>query len=236
MPQVHPMAYAQAQMQGLGWRFSRAGIMLMITGALMALCGMACGGMGLMPLDQVLANAQMDPEVAAMVSPQILKIFLFAVAGGSILYAIAAVVLGVIVRRQSKAATVAAIILTSLLLALPFPKILNGLVHISRLGAQGAMGECVLLIPLAILVWQLVWLIQALRSLSPLKAMQSQMQMQYWQMMQMQQQQYQQMMAAQQQGQAAPPQGPGTGDMGQGKSEERPGGNDPGTPQPPPQT
>src|SRR6476646_9164630 len=64
MPQVHPMMYAQAQMQGMGWKFQRAGMMLMITGGLMALCGLACGAMGMMPLDQVLANAQLDPQMA----------------------------------------------------------------------------------------------------------------------------------------------------------------------------
>ncbi len=191
MPQVHPMAYAQAQMQRLGWQFSRAGMMLMITGGLMALCGLACGGMSLMPLDQALANAQLDPEVAAIMTPQMVKVALFIFATGSLLYAVLAIVLGIIVRRQSKAATIAAIVLTSLVLVLLLVNMLSGLAQVSRLGAQGAMGECVLLIPLAIFIWQLLWLIQALRTLSPLKAVQAQMQMQYWQMMQMQQQQYQ---------------------------------------------
>src|SRR5207245_9454735 len=46
MPQVHPMAYAQAQVQGLGWQFSRAGMMLIITGSRLGLCGLECGAVG----------------------------------------------------------------------------------------------------------------------------------------------------------------------------------------------
>jgi len=97
------------------------------------------------------------------------------------------------------------------------------------------LGECMLVLMVVVAVWQLMWLIKAARSASPLKAMQGQMQMQYWQMMQMQQQQYQQMMAAQQQ--AAPPQGqvPPQGQAAEKsegrsqKTEEKPPG-DPGPP------
>ena len=202
MPQVHPMAYASAQMEGLGWHFSRAGIMLIITGSLMALCGLGCGAMAMMPLDEVMANAQMDPQVAALMTPQMMKMALFVIAGGSLIYALLAVILGIFVRRRSKGATIAAIVLTSLVGAYLLINMLGGLLQIGRLGPQGVIGECVIFVPLVVLVWQLIWLIAALRSAGPLQAMQGQMQMQYWQMMQMQQQQYQQMMA-QQQGQAA---------------------------------
>ena len=203
------MAYAQAQVQGLGWQFSRAGMVLIITGSLMGLCGLACGAMGLMPLEQVMADAPMDPQLAAIMTPQMMKVALFVIAGGSVLYAVLAIVLGIMVRKQSKGATIAAVVVTSLVVAYLLVNMLGGLLQMGRLGAQAMIGECVMLVPLVICVWQLLWLIQALRSFSPLKAMQGQMQMQYWQYMQMQQVQYQQMMAAQQQGQ-------GTRDMGQG--------------------
>jgi hypothetical protein len=237
MPQVHPMAYAQAQVEGLGWQFLRAGIMLIITGSLMALCGLACGAMGLMPLDQIMANAQMDPELAAMMTPQMMKVFLFVIAGGSLLYAVLAIIFGMMVRKQNKGATIAAIVLTSLVIAYLLVNILAGLLQMGKLGPQAMLGQCMIIVPLVICVWQLMWLIQALRSAAPLRAMQGQMQMQYWQMMQVQQQQYQQMMAAQQQGQAAAPpqgqgmqqQGQGTGEMGQGEDQQKqePGGSTP---------
>jgi hypothetical protein len=211
-PQVHPMAYAAAQMQGMGWQFSRAGIMLIITGGLMALCGLGCGAMAFMPLEEALANAQMDPEVAALMTPRMMKLALFVIAGGSIVYAALAIILGVMVRRQSKGAAIAGIVITSLILAYLGFNMLEGLVQMNRLGPKGFIGACIMLVPLVIFVWQLVWLIGAVKSAAPLKAMQGQMQMQYWQMMQMQQQQYQQMMAQQQKGQ-------GTGDLGQGKTD-----------------
>jgi glucan phosphoethanolaminetransferase (alkaline phosphatase superfamily) len=170
----------------------------------MALCGMACGGMGLMPLDQIMANAQMDPELAAMMTPQMMKLFLFVIAGGSILYAVLAIIFGMMVRKQNKGATIAAIVLTSLVVVYLLFNILGGLLQIGKLGPQGMVGICVIFVPLIVCTWQLWWLIQAIRSASPLREMHGQMQMQYWQMMQVQQQQqYQQMMAAQQQGQAA---------------------------------
>jgi len=228
MPPVHPMMYAQAQMQGASWKFQRAGVMLMITGGLMALCGLGCGGMGLMPMDQVLSSPQMDPQIAAMVTPEFLKALFFGVAAGAIVYAVLAIVLGINVRRGSKGATITAIIITSLLLAYQVVNVLGGLFQIGRLGAQGVLVECVLIVPLAVCVWQLVWLIGALRSAPTLAAMQGQMQMQYWQMMQMQQQQYQQMMAAQQQGQAQQ-----NSEIRSQNSEARPGGSDQGN-QPPP--
>jgi hypothetical protein len=208
MPQVHPMAYAAAQVEGLGWHYSRAGMMLIITGSLMALCGLACGAMGMMPqLEQAMANAQMDPEVAALITPQMMKMFLFVIAAGSLLYALLAVVFGIMVRKQSKGATIAAIVLSSLVVAYLAINLLAGLFQIAKLGPQGMLGACMIVVPLAVCIWQLMWLIQALRSAGPLRAMQGQMQMQYWQMMQMQQQQYQQMMAAAQQAQAPPAQG-----------------------------
>jgi len=129
-------------------------------------------------------------------------------AGGSLLYAVLAVVLGVMVRKQSKGATISAIVVTSLVLAYLAVNAIGGLFQ-----KQGLIGECVIVPSLAIGIWQLIWLIGALRSNASLAAMQgqSQMQMQYWQMMQMQQQQqqqhYQQMMqqaAASQQPPAAP--------------------------------
>ena len=89
--------------------------------------------------------------------------------------------------------------LTSLVVAYLVINMLGGLLQMSKLGPQGMIGECMIVVPTAVCIWQLMWLIQALRSAGPLRAMQGQMQMQYWQMMQMQQQQYQQMMNAQQQ-------------------------------------
>jgi len=221
-PQVNPMAYAHAQLQGLGWQFSRAGMMLIITGSVMALCGLACGAMGLMPLEQMMAEAPMDPQLQAMMTPQMMKLFLFIIGGASLLYAVLAIVLGIMVRKHGKAATITAIVVTSLVLAYLLINILGGLLQMGKLGGQALLGECAVVPAFIVGLWQLIWLIQALRSSGPLAAMQSQMQMQYWQMMQMQQQQYQQQMMQQPappQAQAPPPHGPATGDTGQAKQE-----------------
>ena len=230
MPQVHPMAYAQAQMQGLSWQYSRAGMMLIITGILMGVCGLGCGALSMAPLDELMANAQMDPELAALMTPQLLKVVLLVVAGGSLLYAVLAVLLGFAVRKQSKGAAIGGIVLTLLVLAYLVVSAISGLFQAGKMGPQGMLGECVLIVPLVICVWQFIWLIGAVRSARPLAAMQGQMQMQYWQMMQMQQaqqqQQYQQMMAMQQ--------APAQNSEGRNQKSEGPKEGGEGGPGPPP--
>jgi hypothetical protein len=129
-------------------------------------------------------------------TPQLMKVVLIVIAVASLIYAVLAIAFGVMVRRQSKAATIAGIVLTSLVLAYLVLNMLSGLVQMGRMGAQGLVGVCVMVVPVVVGVWQLMWLIGALRSSGQLRAKQNQMQMQNWQMMamQQQQQQYQQMM------------------------------------------
>jgi hypothetical protein len=191
MPQVNPLMYAQAQTEGLAWPFKRAGTMLLITAGLVVLCGVGCGGIAMMPqLEQAMAQAQMDPQVAAIMTPQMFRTVMMILAGASVLYAIIATILGVMVRRQSVGATIAAIVLVSIVLIYLLINMLGGFVQMGP-GGQMLLGECALLVPLALFGWQLAWLIQALRSGSAIRAAQMQMQMQYWQYMQ-QMQQYQQ--------------------------------------------
>ena len=216
MPQVHAMAYAAQMQQGWGGQFLRAGMMLIITGTLVGLCGIGCGAMAAMPLEQMMAEAPMDPQVAAVMTPQMMKLALIVLAVGSVIYAALAIVFGVMVRKQSRGATIGGIVITSIILAYLLFNMAFGAVQVARMGPQGFVGICVMVVPMVVGAWQLTWLIQALRSGGQLRAMQNQMQMQqmqYWQMMAMQQgqqQQQQMMMAAQQQGQ-------GTRDMRQGQ-------------------
>jgi hypothetical protein len=224
MPQVHPMAYAQAQ--SLGWQSSRAGMMLIVTGSLMALCGLGCGALAMGPLEQAIAQAPMDPQLAAMMTPKMIKAAFFAFAAGSVLYAVLAIIFGIMVRRQSRGGTIAGIVLSGLVIAYLLLNMLMGLVQMGA-GPQAIMGECVMIVPLVVFVWQLMWLIRALRTAGPMGAMAGQMQqMQYWQMMQMQQaqqqqyQQYQQMIAGQQ-GQGTPPQAQQNSEVRIQNSEEK---------------
>ena len=223
MPQVHPMAYAQGQMQGMGGQFSRAGMMLIVTGILMGLCGVGCGAMAAMPLEQMMAEAPMDPQLAALMTPQMMKIALIGVAAGSLIYAALAIIFGVMVRKQSRGATIAGIVLTSLVLAYLALNMLGGVVQMAKMGPQGMIGMCVMVVPLVVAVWQLIWLIGALRSGGQLRAMQNQMQMQYWQMMAMQQAQQQQQYQRMMQQQAAPAQNSESG-IQNPKSEKKDGG------------
>src|SRR4029079_1784626 len=85
---------------------------------------------------------------------------------------------------------------------------LSGLFQIGQMGAQGLIGVCVMIVPLAVGVWQLMWLIAAVRTSGQLRSMQSQMQMQYCQMMAMQQQQQQQYQQMIQQQMVTPPPAP----------------------------
>jgi len=200
MPQVHPMAYA-AQMQGWGGQYLRAGMMLIVTGILVGLCGLGCGALAMAPLEEAMANAQMDPQLAAMMTPQMMRVALIAFAVGSMIYAVLAVIFGVMVRKQSRGAAIGGIVITSIVVAYLLLNTVAGAVQVARLGAQGLVGVCMMIVPMVVGAWQLMWLIGALRSGGQVRGMQDQMQMQYWQMMAMQQaqqQQYQQMTQRQQ--------------------------------------
>lgn len=196
MPQVHPMAYAAQMQQGWGGQYLRAGMMLIVTGILVGLCGLGCGALAMAPLEEAMANAQMDPQLAAMMTPQMMRMALIVIAVASMIYAVLAVIFGIMVRKQSRGAAIGGIVITSIVVAYLLINMVAGVFQVARMGAQGLLGMCVMIVPLGVGAWQLMWLIGALRSGGQVRAMQNQMQMQYWQMMAMQQaqqQQYQQM-------------------------------------------
>jgi len=133
------------------------------------------------------------------------------------------IVLGIFVHKGSRGAAITAIIFTALALVLLSCMTISSVMQSGRV--QGGRGEsmagaCMMLAPLAMMVWQLIWCIGAAKAAGEYRAMQQQMQMQYWQYMQMQQQQYMQ--------------GQGTWDKGQGATGGGPAGEGPGNPPRPP--
>jgi hypothetical protein len=171
--------------------------MLFVTGGLMTLCGLLCGvtAMGA-PWEQVIADMPADPAVREMMTVSFLRGLTVTLGVGALVLGILSIVLGVMVRRGSMGATIGGIIVT-IIMASPFGLMLLSVPRAMSMGgtagAQALMGVCVTLVPLVLLIWQLVWLIQAVRQSSTLRAAQAQMQMQmqYWQYAQMQQQQQQ---------------------------------------------
>jgi hypothetical protein len=84
-----------------------------------------------------------------------------AMVGGAILGTVGVlqIVLGVFVRRASRAATVSAIVLTFLVLGWFLLNLLSAFVVGG--GQQAVIGACFMLVPLGLTVWQLTWLFQA---------------------------------------------------------------------------
>jgi hypothetical protein len=138
------------------------------------------------------------------------------------------IVLGVLVRRASKGAAITAIVLTILALIYLVLSILASLLMASRGGGagEGAMGVCLLIVPLALMIWLLVWLSQAVGAAGR------------WQQWQMQAQQMQYGAYPNMYGQAAPGQ-PGYGyplppPQQNWQQQQQPGWGPPGGQAPPP--
>jgi hypothetical protein len=154
----------------------------------------------------------MDEQMRQLLTPQFLRRIFTGLGVGQFIYGVAAIVLGSFVRRGSWGATMTGTILTGVILLGNLLFLCSGFVGPgSGRPADAVMGACMMLLPFALFVWQLIWLIQALKSGSMLQAVQGQMQMQYWQYAQMQQQYqqaYQAQMSQNPTGQNPPPAGP----------------------------
>jgi TM2 domain-containing membrane protein YozV len=166
----------------------RAGILMFTIAGLLILGSLCCGAVGAM-LPQLMAE---HPESFSRLQeiPEATPHRMQAVLVGSgILCALFSVILGLLgffVRKGGKGAIITSIGLSSIAIALLALWSLAGV-------AQGELGACILVIPLALFVLLVVWLVQAVRASGSVQAMQNQYMQQYWQHL------YQQQMYSQQQ-------------------------------------
>jgi hypothetical protein len=163
----------------------RAGTLLMVLGCVGLLCGAAGAFMAknwdlLMSQQPAEMRASMPPEANAA-----------AVMHGSLIalgVAFIMVILGVLVRRGAKGPTVISTVLVGILIVYPFGlSILGALVLAGRGMPQGAISACMFTIVVGVLIWELIWLIGALRGSSAAQQLQAAYQAQYWQYVQQQQ-------------------------------------------------
>jgi hypothetical protein len=165
----------------------RAGILMIILGALVAVYA-ACNAIAMfaVPADQLMRNNPMMTKEAAQISPDVLKTTGVIVSVLILLVGLAKIILGVFVRRNSGGAIVGGLILTALV------TVVVGLFAVTfafaGLAAPPAfVVSCLLFIPLALLVLELVWLVQAMRAGTQIRAMQAQYHAQFHQYQQQQQ-------------------------------------------------
>lgn len=148
----------------------RAGILMFVLGGLSVLGGLCCGISGSM-IEQIIAQQPaMAQDLPPEATPEVLRIGLLVVAAVSVVYGIGLVVLGLFVRKNSKAAIITSIVvagLTLLYLAFTFIKAAVGGV---QQGPEAVTGICMAFIPFGLYGLLLFWLIQAIRNVSAARA------------------------------------------------------------------
>ncbi len=178
--------YSWEQVQNLMAVFRRAGILMVVLGVLALLMGGCFGAAaGLVRWER------MQPDVVEMVrefeSTTAIS-FRAAMAVLSVMMVVPAVlmiVLGFFVRKGSRGAVIAGVVLAGLGLLF---SLWNMVGSMTMGGPQAMGGICMSLLMLAVLGLLMVWLVQALRAVGPLREAQTAYQGQYWQYMQSQQQ------------------------------------------------
>jgi hypothetical protein len=108
-------------------------------------------------------------------------------AGGSVFVSLLLLVLAIFVRRGSSVAIIASMVIDSLILLFLGINLLGALVQILRMPAEAILSMLMILVLACAFVLLLVWLIQAIKATSALRAAQTQYQQQYWRYQQQQQ-------------------------------------------------
>lgn len=217
-----PGPYSQGG-YGYGWNpydqylapARRAGVLMIILGALAMTCGTCALGFSYTPTDQLPAEQQ---EAFRQMEEQVgmsLMTYMRWAGAGLMVPGVAFVLIGVWVRRGTRAAIVTAMVAAGL--AVLYFALGSVLMLVRGAGIQACF-QLVLVAPFGLLI---VWLAQAWRYAGALGASQSQYQAQYWQYLQQQQQYGQQYPAG---GYAPPP----------GQPPIAPGGSPLPPPPPPP--
>lgn len=155
-----PMGYAYPGMVDPLAKAKRAGLLVIISGALF----LGCGGLfGLISktFDQMMAmnSAEMRQSIPPEVNAQLLG----RAAVGLTVFALVLLALGFAVRAGSRVATVVALVFTSLLLLVCGLQLLGAFAMAAQVGANAACGIVMIGAMVGLLAWQLVALIDALR-------------------------------------------------------------------------
>jgi hypothetical protein len=218
-PQQYPTTFDYYQPAGqadvLG-PAKRAAIMMFVVAGLTLLGAFCCAGFGAM-LPQVLAqNPSAQADIQAQMPPgmsmDMLRMTMIVLAVIVLLLAVGMTVLGVFVRKGSKAAIVMSIVLVILALLYLLINTVASVVMQRAPGPQLAMTVCMMAVPIGMLAFLLLLLVGALRTSDQARVLREQHMQQYWQyayaqqMYAQQQQQQQQMQQQQQQGQQSWPQ------------------------------
>jgi hypothetical protein len=163
----------------------RAGILMFVLGGLLLLCGLACGGVSLLPLDQLFA--QSGRQMPAGVTVNVLRIAYRLMGVLGLIVGLLITVLGIFVRRANKGAIIAAMLVSGMVILGFLFFALAGLVSQGMGGSgEAVLGMGLLLVPVLCFVWLLAWLFQAYRAAGQVGLLQAQYQAQYYQYQQQQ--------------------------------------------------
>jgi hypothetical protein len=186
-PPSYPQANPYAPVDDPRAPAKRAGILMIVLGALTLLCG-ACLGIASWGLSLPEAASRMTPEQARKmqmieeqlhISPSALLAGMAIVA---LVMSVVYIVMGVITRNGGFVSVVSSIVLVSITIAIA------AFLGLSSVLQAELVSACVCGIGVALFVLLLVWLIQAARAAGKITSMQQQYQQQYAQYQQMQQQ------------------------------------------------
>jgi hypothetical protein len=157
----------------------RAGLLMIVLGALNLLCGI-CGGVMVAGADfeQILAQQELPPEVE--LTPGVLQGLAIGMLVVGLAAGIGAIVLGLLVRRGASVPVILSLVLTALVVLVLAFLIVAGTAAALMQG-MAPTPICIWIIPLVLSILLLVWLIQAARNAGQIKAWQQQYQAQYWQ-------------------------------------------------------
>jgi hypothetical protein len=171
-------------------RFRRAAVLVFVTSGLFLACGVLCGvlpwGTLLTQALQQNPNLKLPPNVSLSQVEVVIRVCGAIPIGAGLVM----ILLAVFVRKGSRAATLAATILSALFAGFI---VLYMLITLISGGAQGGgpaellMAMCMMTVPALLMGWQFLWLLQAYRSRGQAETAQAQYQAQYWQYLQAQQ-------------------------------------------------
>jgi hypothetical protein len=164
--------------------FRRAGVLLIVLGALGLLAGLCItASLAMVPFDQVIAQSGMPPEAFNGYTPQALKMVALIGFGLIALAGLVFLLLGVFVFRASRGAALGAAVITGLALGLGALWMLSAFVAAATQRIpQMALAICVFSIPMLLLILTMLFLVQALRAGNVRQMTQQQYLAQMWQM------------------------------------------------------
>ena len=177
--------YAWEQYRRLILPFRRAGLLMIILGVLGLLMGGCFGAVA-----GLVRREQMQPEVLRLVrdieakTQLSFKVLLVVMAVMVSVPSVLLIVLGLFVRKASRGAVVAGMVLVGIILLFLVRNFLGSLAMAGGGGPQAMGGVCMAVVMLAMFGLLMGWLVQAARAVPMLRGAAAQYQSQYWQYMQ----------------------------------------------------